>query len=222
MQLKSQLKLMFVILATALMGGCAGMSSLGSSAYSVQEAKNTAGECCETLSSLQFKQLPANQKVRLAVNRDDAIYHYAKGQSSFVEALTLPLNSQSSLIQIESEVVHNRDSSKKHIFYPVLTFLDADKKVIKTIDPSEASLQSPLFARAHMRIAVRLTGDIRDARYVLLHTTQEKLNYAISKTQESMFLQTGGFDTMIFAPIKDPRYRINFGAEGWVKILVST
>ncbi|MFT5606906.1 MAG: hypothetical protein ACI9PZ_000705 [Parvicella sp.] len=214
---------LLVLCISAFASACTNFSSIGTTAYSVQEAKQTAAECCETLDSLQYKQLPLNEKVRLAVNRDDAIYHYAKDGSSFVEALALPLNAQSSLleIEIESEIVHNRDLDEKHIFFPVLTFLDGNKKVIKTVDSETVSFQSPTFSKAFMRVVVRLTGDIRDARYVLIHTTEEKLDYAISKTDENLLLQTSGFDTMIFAPIKSPKYRVNFGSEGWMRVTVS-
>ncbi len=207
--------------ALSLAGGCANLSSIGKTRYTATEAIQTAGQCCEVIANLRFKQLPANKKVRLAVNRDDAIYHYAQGAASFVEALALPQNSQYSLLEIESEVVKNRDSRKRHIFYPVLTFLDENKQVIETIEDTERSLQSPLFARDHMRIAVRLNGNLANARYVLLHTTEDKLNYSLSKTETNELLQTQGFDTMIFAPVKDARFRINFGAEGWVKVLVN-
>lgn len=214
-------RFLFVICSSALLGACANLSSVGTPTYSTKEVLYGAEKCCESLSSLTFKQLPLNQKVRLAVDSNDAVYHYAKDRSSFVEALRLPPNAQSSLLEIESEVVYDRNTKEKQIFFPVLTFLDADKQVIESVEANTVNLQLPLLSKGYMRLLVRLNGKLNEARYLLIHTTEEKLNHAVSKIEGSTLLQTKGFDTMIFAPVGKPRYRINFGLEGWVNVILS-
>ncbi|MEE9446809.1 MAG: MalM family protein [Arenicellales bacterium] len=201
-----------VVLGFSLLalGACAGT---GNNHYMLStQAQN------ETFETMTFKTLPAAEKVRLAVNSADPSFQF-KGGYSHYEALALPDMSQAYVLQLESEVVRTAQQGKGEIFFPVLTFLDAKKQAINTYDALPYTMQTPFYARKHIRASIKISGALADARYVVIHTTDKKLDQAIASGDGKSILQSGGFNTMVFAPITKPRYRTNFGREGWVRVL---
>ncbi len=194
------------------LGAC---TSFGQNAHFVVSVPN---DCCDTFDTMAFKVLPAEQKVRLAINSDDPNFGFEGGYSHY-EALTLPELSQPYVLQFESEVVRGNKNHRGEIFFPVLTFLDANKQKIKTFDTLPYTLQTPFYGRNHIRSSIRVGAKLAAARYVVVHTQDDKLEQSIATGDGKTVLQSKGFGSMIYAPITAPRFRINFAAKGWVRIL---
>jgi len=73
-----------------------------------------------------------------------------------------------------------------------------------------------------MRFVVALTNDYRDTRYVLIHTSDEKLNQALSTQKPVSVIQQSAFDTMIYVQPTLSKKRINFTETGVLNVLAYT
>lgn len=202
-----------LILSGLALGACASVSD------SPHYVVSPPGECCEAFDQMTFKALPAGKTVRLLVDSDDPGFSFKGGYSRY-EALLLPdMSQQPYTLQFESEVVRTSEDLRGTMFFPVLTFLDENKKLIRTFDALPYTLQTPFYGRNHIRSSVRVIGELVKAKYVVVHTQDDKLNQALATSDGKTTLQSGGFTTMIYAPTSAPRYRINFGENGRLKVL---
>ena len=204
-----------LLMATLVLGACAGIG------HNPHYVVSPPGDCCQSFEEMTFKTLSAGKKVRLSVDGEDPGFNFEGGYSRY-EALMLPNIAGPYILQLESEVVRSAEDMRGTLFFPVLTFLDADKKHIRTFDALPYTLQTPFYGRNHIRASVRISGDLADARYVLVHTQDDKLDHALATSDGESILRAGGFDTMLYAPITEARYRINFARKGWVRVLAYT
>lgn len=193
-----------------LLGACAGNNP--------NYVVSVPGEGSDSFESMAFKVLPAGKKVRLAIDSDDARFNF-EGGYSYYEALSLPEMGQPYILQLESEVVRETEDKIGRIFFPVLTFLDQDKQKIQTFDALPYTLQTPFYGRNHILASVRVSENLSAARYVVIHTHDDKLDQAIATSDGKSLLRSGGFNTMIFAPVTEARYRIDFGSYGRIRLL---
>lgn len=209
MKNRSTFKQFIVVIGLLALGACAGNSPH----YVVA----VPGDCCDSFDSMAFKVLPAGKRVRLAIDSDDLGFKFEGGYSHY-EALSLPEIAQPYVLQIESEVVREDEDNKGRIFFPVLTFLDANKQLVQTFDALPYTLQTPFYGRNHIRASVKIAGEIASAKYVVIHTQDDKLDQAIATGDGKTVLKSEGFSTMVYAPVTKPRYRINFGRDGRVRV----
>jgi len=100
-----------------------------------------------------------------------------------------------------------------------LILLDEHKQEIVTLDALPYTLQTPIFGRKHIRSSVKIADRFSKARYLIVHTQDDRLNMAISTEDGKNLFQSKGFNTMLFAPIAKPRYRIEFTNKGWIRVL---
>ena len=207
----SSFRYLVLALGALLLGACAGF---GDSPHYVV---SPPGECCESFDEMAFKALPAKKKVRLSIDGEDPGFSFEGGYSRY-EALLLPDLPKSYILQLESEVVRSAEDSRGTVFFPVLTFLDANKKKIRTFDSLPYTLQTPIYSRNHIRASVRISGELTKAKYVIVHTQDDKLNHALAISDGESLVRAGGFNTMVYAPLSDARYRINFAKIGWVRV----
>ena len=170
-----------------------------------------------SFSNMTFKQLPADEKVRLAINNEDPRFQFAGGDS-FYEALSLPQLSQPYLIQVQSEVVTTSSDYHGELFFPVLTFLDANKENILTVDSLPYVLQEPAAERNYMEASIQISDELAGARYMVVHSQNDKLEMSIARGDGQSILRSSGYQTMMYAPSIKPRYRVNFSLDGWVRV----
>jgi hypothetical protein len=170
--------------------------------------------------AMPFMLLPAGEEVQLLINNQDASFRFAGGDS-YYEALTLPDLARPYVIKVRSDLVTTKSDLHGEIFYPVLTFLDTQKQVLMTLDNLPYVLKEPATAKNYMQASVQISDQLANARYMVVHTQDDKLNQAIAKGDGQSILRTGGYQTMLFAPQTKPRYRVNFSATGQVKITAS-
>ncbi len=206
------IKRLALLLGILVLGACTGIG------HSPHYVVSPPGDCCQSFEQMTFKALPVGKKVRLLVDGEDPGFKFEGGYSRY-EALMLPTIDRPYILQLESEVVRSAEDMRGTLFFPVLTFLDGDKKHIRTFDALPYTLQTPFYGRNHIRASVRISGDLANARYVLVHTQDDKLDQAIATSDGESILRAGGFDTMLYAPITEARYRINFTRKGWVRVL---
>lgn len=201
----------------------AGVLSLGACAnYDVQPPVviKAPKDFTNSFADMTFKQMPADEKVRLAINNEDPSFQFADGDS-FYEALSLPQLAQPYLIKVESEVVTSSTDYHGEIFFPVLTFLDTNKKNLLTVDSLPYVLQEPVADRNYMVASIQISDELAPARYVVVHTQNDKLHMSIARGDGQSILRSSGYQTMLFAPTTKPRYRVNFSPDGWVRLKAS-
>ena len=207
---RSVYKHFIVAIGLLALGACAGNSP--------HYVVTVPGDCCDSFDTMAFKELPADKRVRLVIDSDDMGFKFEGGYSHY-EALSLPEIAQPYILQIESEVVREGEDNKGKIFFPVLTFLDAKKEIVQTFDTLPYTLQTPFYGRNHIRASVKLAGKIASAKYVVIHTHDDKLDQAIATGDGKSVLKSGGFNTMVYAPLTKSRYRIDFGRDGRIRVL---
>lgn len=173
-----------------------------------------------SFNDMTFKVLPADEQVRLGINVDDPRFKFEGGISHF-EALTLPDLAQPYYLQIDSEVVKNRLGYTGTIFYPVLTFLDANKEWLKTFDALPYVVQKPYGKVNYMTVTLQMSDELATARYLVIHTQDDRLNKAIGVYEGEQLLLSSGFNTMMTSPVDKPRLRYEFAAHGWVRLTAS-
>ena len=171
----------------------------------------------DSFSDMVFKALPPEEQVRLEFSGDDPIFSF-EGGSSHYEALALPDLAQPYVLRIDSEVVKNRLGYNGTLFFPVPTFLDADKKWIKTFDALPYVTQKPLGKTNYITVSLQVSDELAAARYVVIHTQEDKLNMAIGYYDGEVLMKSRNFNTMMTAPVDDPRYRYEFSPQGWVRL----
>ncbi len=204
-----------LISAGLLLSGCASMRGGNYESSEVLQLSPVN----DGYQSLSYKYLPAGKRVRLAIDRHDQSMVF-EGGKSFLEALVLPEVAIPYLLEIQSEIVVAGDENHARIFYPVLTFLDAAKQPIQTFSDLPAKFRTPLIRKANIRTAITVDQSLANARYLVVHTDASQLDYSISTKSPSKLLKAGNFSTMIYAPVSEPRYRVNFGPEGWIKLQI--
>jgi hypothetical protein len=175
----------------------------------------------ESYDGMAFKLLPVDKKVRLAINEFDPNFRFEGGFSRY-ESLALPDLAQPYKLRIESEVVRKSIYGNGTVFFPVLTFLDANKKWIKTFDKLPYVTQKPYSGRNYILVYLQMSDELVAARYLVIHTQEDKFNMAIGSHDGQTLLQSSGYEQMMFAPSTKPRYRYNFVPEGWVRIKAFT
>jgi len=173
-----------------------------------------------SFSDMTFKLLPADEQVRLGINVDDPRFKFEGGLSHF-EALALPDLAQPYFLQIDSEVVKDRLGYTGTLFYPVLTFLDANKEWIKTFDALPYVVQKPYGKVNYMTVTLQMSDRPVAARYLVIHTQDDRLDKAIGVYEGEQLLQSSGFNTMMTSPVDKPRWRYEFADHGWVRLTAS-
>lgn len=205
------LPLALLISATSLLGGCLNTD------LPPEVVRTTPVNFNQSYQGMTFKLLPEDEKVRLAIDNLDPKFRFGGGFSRF-EALALPDLVQPYKLRVESEVVRESIYGYGTLFYPVLTFLDANKKWIKTFDALPYVTRKPYTGRNYILVYIQISDELAAARYVVIHTQEDKYSKAIGSDKGKEILKSSGYKTMMFAPFTEPRYRYNFVPEGWVRI----
>jgi len=202
----------------------AGLLLLGACSFTDRTPKlvRTAPvDFASSFADMSFKLLPPGKQVRLAVNDEDPLFHFEGGASHY-EALALPDLAQPYLLRIDSEVLKSREHRYGAIFFPVITLLDENKNWIPSFDALPYVTQKPVTAKNYITVSLQISDEIAAARYLVIHTQEDKLNMAIGYYDGETLMQSNSFNTMMTAPLSSPRYRYEFISEGWVRITASS
>ena len=172
----------------------------------------------ESFTDMSFKLLPAEEEVRLSINYEDPVFSFKGGLSRY-EALTLPVLPQPYVLKIESELVRDGAFDVGTLFYPVLTFLDSNKSPIETFDALPYVTQKKAGREDYILALVQISDQLEAARYVVVHTQDDKLDKAIGRDGGKDLMQSNSYDTMMFAPSTEPLYRYEFAPSGWIRVM---
>ena len=203
--------------ALILVSGPLLLSACASSDRAPKVVRTTPVDFQKSFEEMLFKVLPPEKQVRLAINDEDPRFSFEGGFSRY-ESLVLPDLPQPYLLKIESEVVKGAANYNGTIFFPVLTFLDADKKWIKTFDTLPYVTQKPVGAQNFIVVSIQISDELAAARYVVIHTQEDKYDKAIGREDGEILMLSRGYDSMMFAPYTKPRYRYDLAPQGWVRI----
>ena len=197
-------------LAALLLGAC-------STDYKPELVKTTPVTFYDSFSQMEFKDLPGEEELRVGIHYEDPAFRFEGGLSRY-EALRLPALPQPYLLRVESEVVRDSSVDVGTLFYPVLTFLDGNMAPIRTFDSLPYVMQKETGRANYIVSLVQISDELAAARYVVIHTQDDKLDKAIGRDQGKDLMQSKNFDTMMFAPITAPLYRYEFAPDGWLRL----
>lgn len=172
----------------------------------------------ESFAEMSFKQLPVEEEVRLSINYEDPVFSFRGGLSRY-EALALPALPQPYVLKIESELVRDGAFDVGTIFFPVLTFLDSNKSPIRTFDALPYVTQKKAGREDYILALVQVSDQLEAARYVVIHTQDDKLHKAIGRDGGKDLMQSNSYTTMMFAPSTEPLYRYEFASSGWIRVM---
>jgi hypothetical protein len=174
----------------------------------------------KSFSDMSFNVLPAEERVRLEINAADPRFNFTGG-ISYYEALVLPDLIQPYILQIDSEVIWGKPGYAGTLFFPVVTFLNENKEWLKTFDALPYVVQKRYGNANYMTVSLQISDELAAAHYIVIHTQDDKLNKAIGYHDGEALLQSSGFNTMMIAPVEEPRYRYEFVPLGWVRLKAS-
>jgi hypothetical protein len=200
-----------MIASLLLLGACASTDRIP------KLVRTTNADFQKSFSDLTFKVLPAEQQVSLVIDRDGPGFSFEGGPSHY-EALVLPGLVQPYFLQIDSVVVKTRLGYTGTLFFPVLTFLDANKQWIKTFDSLPYVTQTPFGKTNYMTVSLQISDELADARYVIIHTQDNKLDKAIGYYDGQDLMKSNSFSTMMIAPVDKPRWRYEFTTHGQIRL----
>ncbi len=206
------LRITGLILFSVLLGACA------STDRTPKLVRTAMVDFDGSYKDMSFKVLPADEQVRLGIDADDPRFEFDGGVSHF-EALVLPDLEQPYFLRIDSEVVKTRLGYNGTLFYPVLTFLDANKAWIKTFDALPYVIQKPFTGVDFMTVSLQVSDHLAGARYLIIHTEDDKLDKAIGVYEGEQLYKSSGFQTMMTSPGSKPRLRYEFAPQGWVRLV---
>jgi hypothetical protein len=204
-----------MIASLLLLGACASTDRIP------KLVRTTNVDFQESFSDLTFKVLPAEQQVSLVIDRDGPGFSFEGGPSHY-EALVLPGLVQPYFLQIDSVVVKTRLGYTGTLFFPVLTFLDANKQWIKTFDSLPYVTQTPFGKTNYMTVSLQISDELADARYVIIHTQDNKLDKAIGYYDGQDLMKSNSFSTMMTSPVDKPRWRYEFTTHGQIRLTAYT
>ena len=213
------MKYIMVLIAAALMSGCAAMNrhwDQNPDKPELQLAQTPA--CCAGLSEVQFKQLPVNFRARLLLNQDDPVFDFDSGKS-YMEALALPESDSPLLLQIESLVHYKNVPPQAHVLYPSVTLLDESYNTIGSLQDFPYEFDRPLFGPNRLKFVALLNGDYSKARYVLIHTSEERLSQGISSHDPYSVIRYDRFKSMIYSNPAQSHRQIQFSETGKINVL---
>ena len=212
---------LIALLAVFAVGCQSPHASKGENVEKPVELLSQATVCCTDFSELSFKKLPARYEATLVLDAEDPVYQFDSGKS-YVEAIVLPESEGATLLQIDSLVSRRNALSPSHAIFPVVTLLDGEFNAISTLDEMAFEYTSTLGGWRKLRFVVALTNEFSDTRYVLIHTSDEKLRQALSTQKPISVIQQSDFDTMIYVQPTLSKKRINFTETGTVNVLAYT
>jgi hypothetical protein len=158
-----------------LCAGCAGQPHYidfdgGMAAYKSQTASLEIG-------ALLFEQLADPSTHKFTVDQNDPMVVFPDDGKSYVKAFTLPVTTADYHLVIRSyTLVHGFTGTG--LYYPLVTFLDADKKPISTTSAADLKLQwggvgsDEPDEPARVKIDIAITPQSQ-ARYLVIHTEQK-------------------------------------------------
>jgi hypothetical protein len=82
--------------------------------------------------------------------------------------------------------------------------------------------QTPLGKTDYMTVSLQISDELADARYLIIHTQDDKLDKAIGYYDGQDLMQSNSFSTMMTAPIDKPRFRYEFTTYGLIRLLAYT
>jgi hypothetical protein len=226
--------LIFMLLTTAakfvyLALGCAALATGGCAPYQNYQAETLqdagkpilsleqAQACCSAYSELAYKKLPEQFRATLSIDENDPVFLFDSGKS-YVEPILLPQTGTGTLLEIQSVVSHRNLASASTVLFPVVTLLDQDHNTIATLDDLPFIYDNPFGGWRSLTVVVTLDSRFDNARYALIHTTDEKLKQALSTQKPVRIIKQSGFDTILYAQPTLSRKRIQFSATGVVNI----
>ncbi|MEM7195762.1 MAG: MalM family protein [Pseudomonadota bacterium] len=209
---------LFCILMFVALSGCSSFPGKNTVPDAPVRSLNQTPSCCDSLSELGYKQLPANFKARLYIDSTDPVVSLDTGKS-YVEAIALPDTEKPILLQIESFLQFRGNTSKPEIFFPAVTLLNEQFTPIAALHDLPFSYERPIFRPNRLRVVATLDGRLSDAKYVLIHTTDERRSQGMSSQFPHSVIKLKRFDTMIYTNPATPHGQIRFSDLGKINVL---
>jgi hypothetical protein len=163
------------IAAAIVCTACSGTVDLNSSIEDIHHARS----CCATFSQLPYEQLPASNHVHFSIEQTNGAFDFGRGGLSYFRAFALPATDiDFDLVVKDDSMVENPVVSlHSYFFYPVLTVLDGNWRIIAESSVDDLMLRHGSYgANDFIAAAIHLRASQR-ARYVVVHTPEQMLGH---------------------------------------------
>ena len=177
--------------------------------------------CCDELSELPFKQLPANFEATLVIDADDPVV-LLPGGKTYAEPLALPVFPVGAVLRVQSHVSPRDPTTRSSVLYPVVTLLDGEYRYLETIDTLDFHYDSILGLERTLTIAIELNSERRNARYALIHTSDQRLRQALATQKPRKVITVRDFDTMLYGQPRTTGKGILFAETGVINVITET
>jgi hypothetical protein len=137
------------------------------------DAYHAAQPCCSSFDELNYREIPYPADLDFSIDDHSPVFDFGRsGKSRFV-AFKLPEVGTPYHLDLRSYFM--RDGTDGAVFFPLVTFLDAEKKPIYTSDAVELSFVDNLVSDEPLKpVRLRYMTEVspRD-RYIVIHTSRD-------------------------------------------------
>jgi len=211
-------KTAILVMAISL-AGCAHHYTTSDNVAQPEQSLQQTQPCCDGFSELNFKKLRARFKTNLIIDEADPVIELSTGGKSYAEALLLPENNGTTLLQVDSIIKQSLPHVPSKVFYPIITLLDANHQPLETLDRLPFKYSGGLGLWRKLRIVATIDERYRNAKYALIHTSKEKLNQGISTQKPVSVIRHDGFHSMIYGSTTKSRKQVLFSDKGKIQVL---
>ena len=218
--MKNQLRLSIVISGILALGlsGCVHHHIGSSNLIQPDQTLEQAPECCSHFSELAYKKLPEKFKANLVIDDADPIFEFQTGRS-YAEPILLPKYDSVILLQIDSFISRPLPNDLPTVFFPAITLLDENHQHLATLDQLPFEYRHNFALWRKIRLVATIDRSYGDAKYAVIHTTNERLSQGLSTHRPVSVVRQKDFDSMLYGSPTKPRKRVVFSETGLIQIL---
>ena len=217
------------LLAGALLaGGCthhhdlpADPSDISGNPVETRLSLSAREPCCDELSQLPFKVLPADFEATLVIDEEDPVIRLPGGKT-YVEPLALPEFPVGAVLRVQSHVTPRDPITRSTVLYPVITLLDGEHRYLETIDTLDFHYDSILGLERTLTVAIQLDSTRSNARYALIHTSDQRLRQALATQKPRQVITVRDFDSMLYGRPRTTGKGILFADTGVINVITET
>lgn len=175
-----KVKINIILICCLFLSGCISLPR-----FNVAKSQLwTAKICCKSFSEMPFLLLKPGDQIEVELNKNSLSYNFRTGKSFFI-AFKLPLIMGKTVFSVKSFFGGD-------VFHPVVTILDSNYNVIDVVARPYITYRPPSWTeRGQVSGKIRLSENT-NARYLIIHTTDELIGSRISSRESGYTTFVGG------------------------------
>jgi len=167
-----------------LCAGCAA-SIDGKQVLDEYRAKMT---CCASPTEFDFRRATGPGSLKVSITGNDPVFSFEGAGKSYFSAFELPPTAKMVVIKSALIVGNPIISTQNFYFYPLVTFLDAQKKPILTSKLEQLVYRKTNFENSYIELSQPVPSD---AKFFIMHTSEQLLERQINFSLRDAFSVNG-------------------------------